>query len=198
GDFDADYLRGKLDRISAQTERAAAIIDHMRIFGRKADEEPRPIDLREVARDALGLMGEQLRLDGIEIECDFPEDCRPALGHAAQLEQVVLNLLGNARDAIEANRQGPGEPRRIVVTVEDAGPEDKVRLIVEDSGGGIPQDIISRIFEPFFTTKQTGKGTGLGLSISYGIVTDMGGTIEAANAGDGARITITLPVTAEG
>ena len=196
GDFDADYLRGKLTRISAQTERAAAIIDHMRIFGRKADEEPRPIDLREVARDALGLMGEQLRLDGIEIECDFPEDCRPALGHAAQIEQVVLNLLGNARDAIGANRQEPGEPRRITLTIEDPGTEDKVGLIVEDSGGGIPQDIISRIFEPFFTTKQTGKGTGLGLSISYGIVTDMAGSIEAVNGDDGARITITLPVAA--
>ena len=110
----------------------------------------------------------------------------------------MLNLLGNARDAIEANRQGPDQPRKITVTVEDTGPEDNnVRLIVEDSGGGIPETIVDRIFEPFFTTKETGKGTGLGLSISYGIVSDMGGAIEAANAGDGARITITLPVAAE-
>lgn len=196
GDFDADYLRGKLERISAQTERAAKIIDHMRIFGRKTNEEPVPIDLRQVTRDALGLIGEQLRLGGIEVETDFPEVCQPARGHAVHVEQVVLNLLGNARDAIEANRREPGEPRKITLMVEDAGPDDKVRLIIEDSGGGIPQDIISRIFEPFFTTKEIGKGTGLGLSISYGIIIDMGGTIEAANAGDGARITISLPVTA--
>ena len=197
GDFDADYLRGKLARISAQTERAAAIIDHMRIFGRKTDEKPRAIDLRDVTRDALGLIGEQIRLGGIEVETVFPEMCRVVSGHTVQLEQILLNLLGNARDAIEANRQGAEQPRKITVKVEDTGPEDKVRLIVEDSGGGIPQDIIARIFEPFFTTKKIGQGTGLGLSISYGIVRDMGGTIEAANAGDGARITITLPVAAE-
>ena len=198
GDFDTEYLRGKLERISAQTERAAAIIDHMRIFGRAVDKEPRAIDLREVTRDALGLIGEQIRLRGIQVETDLPEVCRPVMGHRVQLEQVVLNLLGNARDAIEANRQGPEEPRKITVTVEDTGPEDNnVRLIVEDSGGGIPQNIVARIFEPFFTTKEIGKGTGLGLSISYGIVTDMGGTIKVANAGDGARITITLPVVAE-
>ncbi len=83
------------------------------------------------------------------------------------------------------------------MTVEDTGPDNSVRLVVEDSGGGIPETIIKRVFEPFFTTKETGKGTGLGLSISYGIVSDMGGVIEAANSGDGARITITLPVAAE-
>jgi len=197
GDYDADYLRRKLARISAQTERAAAIIDHMRIFGRKTDEAPRLIDLRDVTRDALGLIGEQIRLGGIEVETVFPEVCRVVSGHSVQLEQILLNLLGNARDAIEANRQGAEQPRKITVKVEDTGPEDKVRLIVEDSGGGIPENIISRIFEPFFTTKQIGQGTGLGLSISYGIVRDMGGTIEAANAGEGARITITLPVAAE-
>ena len=196
-DFDAGYLRGKLERISAQTERAAAIIDHMRIFGHKADEKPELIDLRGVARDALGLIGEQLRLCAIEVETDLPKVCRLVLGHAVQLEQVVLNLLGNARDAIEVNRQGPGQPRKITVKVEDTGPVDNVRLIVEDSGGGIPDKIIKRVFEPFFTTKQTGHGTGLGMSISYGIVSDMGGAIEAANTGDGARITITLPVAAE-
>ncbi len=114
-----------------------------------------------------------------------------------QVEQVVLNLLGNARDAIEAERQGPGEPRRITVTVEDAGLDNDVSLSVEDSGGGIPNQIIDRVFEPFFTTKQTGKGTGLGLSISYGIISNMGGRIDASNVGDGARIKIILPVAAE-
>ena len=197
GDFDAGYLLGKLTRISAQTERAATIIDHMRIFGRTSDEKPGPIDPREVILNALGLMGEQLRLWEIEVETVLPEHCRNVSGHAVQLEQVLLNLIGNARDAIEANSTSPGSPRKIGLMVEQTGPEDTVKLIVEDSGGGIPDKIIKRVFEPFFTTKEAGKGTGLGLSISYGIVSDMGGVIEAANAGDGARITITLPVAAE-
>ena len=193
GDVDAKFLHRKFERIAAQTERAAKVIDHMRIFGRKADERPGNLDLREIAKGALGLIGEQLRLLGIEVEIRFPERCPKVSGHAVQMEQVVLNLIGNARDAIEANRQGDGDRRKISLIVEEAGSENKVNLIVEDSGGGIPAILLDRIFEPFITTKEAGKGTGLGLSISYGIVTDMGGTIEAANADDGARITITLP-----
>ncbi len=197
GEFDADYLLGKLERISAQTERAAAIIDHMRIFGRKSDEKPRPIDPREAIENALGLMGEQLRLREIEVETALPEHCRNVAGHAVQLEQVLLNLIGNARDAIETNCRAPGAPRKISFAVEDTGSENTVKLTVKDSGGGIPEDIIPRIFEPFYTTKATGKGTGLGLSISYGIISDMSGVIEAANTEDGARITIILPTLEE-
>ncbi len=197
GDYDADYLRRKLSRISAQTERAAAIIDHMRIFGRKVGEQTQLIDVRDVSRDAASLVGEQLRLRGIELEIESPEDCRMVRGHAVQLEQILLNLFHNARDAIEANCQEQGQSRKITLKIEDTRRDGMVRLVVEDSGGGIPDTIIDRIFEPFFTTKGIGSGTGLGLSISYGIVRDMGGRIEAANHGAGARVTITIPVVTE-
>lgn len=197
GDFDVAYLRGKLTRISAQTERAAAIIDHMRIFGRKVGEQTQLIDVRNVAREAAGLVGEQLRLGGIKLEIESPEDCRMVRGHAVQLEQILLNLFHNARDAIEANCQEQGQPREIALKIEDMRRDGMVRIVVEDSGGGIPDTIIDRIFEPFFTTKGIGAGTGLGLSISYGIVRDMGGRIEAANHGAGARITITVPAVTE-
>ena len=79
------------------------------------------------------------------------------------------------------------------VIVEDMGREDKVMLVVRDTGGGIPETMMPRIFEPFFTTKEVGQGTGLGLSVSYGIINDMGGTLDGANAQDGAVLTITLP-----
>ncbi|MEO1846444.1 MAG: ATP-binding protein, partial [Pseudomonadota bacterium] len=194
GNVDPNYLRGKLTRISNQIERASTIINHMRIFGRKSELTPSKVDLRKVVEDALSLFGEQLRLREIIIERDLPEACREVQGHAVQFEQVVLNLLGNARDAIEVNRQGPGEPRRIALKVEDTGLGDKIKVTVEDSGGGISESIINHIFEPFFTSKDPGKGTGLGLSISYGIICDWGGTIEAENKGNGACITITLPV----
>ena len=193
GRFDAEYAHGKFARISAQVDRAAAIIDHMRIFGRRADEKMGEIDVREAVSGALGLVERQLRLRNIEVETTFAERCRKVLGHAVQLEQVVLNLVANARDAIEANRPSPETPGKITLIVEDTDPEERIRLIVRDTGGGIPCDALPRVFEPFFTTKETGKGTGLGLSISYGIITDMGGVIEAANSADGAEITITLP-----
>ncbi len=197
GAADAQYLGVKLGRISAQTERAALIIDHMQIFGRKAHEKPEALDPRQVVNDTLGLVGQQLRLRSIEVEVVLPERCRKVLGHAVQLEQVLLNLIANARDSIEATKRKPGDPRKISLIVEDKGRENTITLIVKDTGGGIPEATMSRIFEPFFTTKNVSQGTGLGLSVSYGIISDMGGTIDAANAQDGAVFTITLPAIAD-
>jgi C4-dicarboxylate-specific signal transduction histidine kinase len=187
-DVDSEYLRGKLLRIEEQTARAAAIIDHMRMFGREATEKAGPVDPRIVVMNALDLMGEQLRLTGIEIVTELAEDCAFVLGHIIQMEQVILNLLSNARDAMaKSHRDG-----RIILRVFEC--RKGVQITCEDAGGGIPEDTLSRIFEPFYTTKEMGKGTGLGLSVSYGIVRDMGGTIVAENIDDGARFTITLPV----
>ena len=192
GDIDPTYVCEKLARISKQTERAAGIIEHMRIFGRKAEEQPEEIDPREAVKQAVDLMSEQFRLRNIEVEAVLPERCRKVLGHAVQLEQVVLNLLTNARDAIEANDRASEGPRNIRVIVEDMFAPDGIKIIVRDTGGGIPEDALPRVFEPFYTTKRSGRGTGLGLSISYGIVTEMGGTIAAANVDGGAQFTITL------
>jgi signal transduction histidine kinase len=188
GNIELEYLKDKLERIGKQTERAAAIIDHMRMFGRKADEDPEPIDVREVITNSLDLMGEQLRLSGIEIVTEFAADCPKVLGHMIQLEQVMLNLLGNARDAMAASA---GEAKITLRVLADA---EGVHMISEDTGGGIPDDVLPRIFEPFYTTKQMGKGTGLGLSVSYGIIREVKGTIVATNTEAGARFTITLPI----
>jgi PAS domain S-box-containing protein len=190
GTADPAYLSEKLERVAAQTQRAAAIIDHMRMFGRRATESPRELDPRETIRGALDMIGEQLRLNEIEIDLNVPDACRPIRGHLVQMEQVLLNLLTNARDAIQGNDSG-GE-RKIRVSLEDGG-GDTVKISVHDSGGGIPESTLDRIFEPFFTTKELDKGTGLGLSVSYGIIRDMGGSIEAANVDGGARFTLNLP-----
>lgn len=183
-----DYLIGKLEKVEQQVERASAIIDHMRIFGRRADLTPAPLDPKKMVDSALGLIGEQLRLAGIRVRVEAPETCHVIMGHQVQVEQVLLNLLGNAYDQL---RDIEGEKRIDIAVTQD---DRDVRIVVEDTGGGIPDDVLSRIFEPFFTTKKVGLGTGLGLSISYGIIIDMGGTIEAANAEHGALFTITLPV----
>ncbi len=132
-----------------------------------------------------------MRLAEIEIGLECPKACRPVLGHQVQMEQVFLNLLTNARDAIKGTQAGGGG--KITFAVDESG-DDLIRITVSDTGGGIPEEAMSHIFEPFFTTKKMGEGTGLGLSVSYGIIRDMGGTIEAENAGGGARFTITLPV----
>jgi C4-dicarboxylate-specific signal transduction histidine kinase len=187
GTADTEYLYGKLCRIEQQTVRAAAIIDHMRMFGRKAEEDPAPVDPRKVVTNSLNLMGEQLRLAGIELVTELAEDCPFVLGHTIQLEQVLLNLLTNARDAI-VQREGEAK-----ITLRVFFDDEGVQICTEDTGGGIPEEILPRIFEPFFTTKEMGKGTGLGLSVGYGIIRDMNGTIVVENIDNGARFKILLP-----
>ena len=187
GTADPKYLNDKLKRIEEQTARAAAIIDHMRMFGREAKEQPASIDPRNVVTNALDLMGEQLRLADIEVVTELPENCSFIMGHTIQMEQVILNLLTNARDALA---ESDGESK---ITLRVFEGNKGVHITAEDTGGGIPADILPRIFEPFYTTKEMGKGTGLGLSVSYGIVRDMNGTIDAENIENGARFRVTLP-----
>jgi len=188
GTADPEYLNNKFKLIEEQTARAAAIIDHMRMFGREAKENPEPIDPRDVVTKALDLMGEQLRLAGIEVVTKLPKHCSSILGHTIQMEQVILNLLTNARDAMAENET------ETTITLQVFEDEKGVYIISEDTGKGIPSDVLPRIFEPFFTTKEMGKGTGLGLSVSYGIIREMNGTIVAENIDDGTRFTINLPI----
>ncbi|MFT4712104.1 MAG: PAS domain S-box-containing protein [Candidatus Azotimanducaceae bacterium] len=154
GTADSEYLNDKLERIEEQTARAAVIIDHMRMFGREAKEYPELIDPRNVVANALDLMGEQLRLAGIEVVTKLTEDCPTILGHTIQLAQVILNLLANASDAM-AERDG--EAKIIFRVFED---DEGVNLTSEDTGGGIPEDVLPRIFEPFYTIKEMGQGRG--------------------------------------
>jgi len=136
----------------------------MRMFGREAKEHPESIDPRKVVTNALSLMGEQLRLAGIEIVTELAQDCPAILDPLIQLEQVVLNLLSNPRDAV-AERDGEAK-----ITERISEDDEDVRITSEDTGGGIPDDILPCIFEPFYTTKEMGKGAGLGLSVSYGVI----------------------------
>jgi len=141
-----------------------------------------------VVLNALDFMGEQLRLADIEVVTDFAENCPSVLGHIIQMEQVILNLLTNAKDAMH---KIDGEAK---ITLRVFNDDKGVHISAEDTGDGIPEEVLTRLFEPFFTTKEMGKGTGLGLSVSYGIVRDMNGNIVAENIAGGARFTITLPI----
>lgn len=192
-DIDLQHLATKLETIDRQVVRAAAIIDHMRMFGRESKEVYTPIQPEELIESALGMLKEQLRLQSIDVEFEGNTSACRILGHPILFEQVLLNLLGNARDAIVAANS---DQRRIRITcLRD---NRQIRIHIDDSGPGIEQAAMGRLFEPFFTTKEIGKGTGLGLSVSYGIIQDFGGTLVAENrAKGGARFTISLPLLEE-
>lgn len=192
GAVDAEYLIDKLSRIDKQVKRASDVIDHMRVFGRKADNDPRPFDMKEALTGALDLVLAQFRLTDVSVSVETPEAPMPVMGHQILLEQVFLNILTNARDAILS--KNPGGPREIKVRIKEDSNRGVIRAEFRDTGGGIPERVLDRIFEPFFTTKDVGQGTGLGLSISYGIVRDMGGTLTAGNVSGGGIFTVELPV----
>lgn len=196
-----EHLVSKLDRIVQQTVRMSRIIDHMRIFGRKSDEHLQPSGPLDAVEGALQVVGTQLRLDNIEVQTAHERDIPQVLCRQDQLEQVIINLIQNARDAIVDCRVRTGEDFpgliRLSVTCAPGKAGRVLHIRVEDNGGGIPEDVMERIFQPFFTTKPPGKGTGLGLSVSFGIIRDHGGALSVANAEAGAIFTIELPALEE-
>jgi PAS domain S-box-containing protein len=157
--------------IGGQVERASAIINHLREFGRKSSFKVYPLDLNGPVGDVVKIMGEQLRLRNIEVSLDLGEGLPRVLADQNRLEQIFLNLVTNARDAM-----GAGATRRLGITT--CRRDDMVVAEVSDTGHGIPEAAMQRIFEPFFTTKEAGRGTGLGLSITYNLVKDFKGNID--------------------
>jgi len=145
--------------------------------------------LNDVVKNVVALLRYQLRVDGIRIECELSPDLSAIEGDGHQLEQVLVNLLTNAAQAIRQT----GEAGTVTIATRVAT-SAAIVLEVRDTGPGVPVEMRSKIFDPFFTTKALGEGTGLGLSLVYGIVTDHGGTIELrAHDGGGSTFRITLP-----
>jgi PAS domain S-box-containing protein len=196
----ADFIRVKLDRIIGQTDRAAGIIRDLRAVARKPANDPQPFDLVEATRVGADLLNEQLKLAQIEFNVSLPTTPIMVLGEPSRLQQVLINLVLNARDAILSRKApspagipGPGVGRIAINLATDRVGGGAV-LTFDDDGPGIPPEVLTRLFEPFFTTKPVDKGTGLGLSISYDIVRNMGGEIVAENrAAGGARFRVVLP-----
>ena len=190
--MDPELLTRMLQKVDGNVDRATRIIQHMRQFARKSEIHLARVRVESVLEKACEFFSQQLKVRGIEVEWEVEPDLPPVMVDAGRLEQVFINLLINARDAIEDRREsfahaenGGGETpdRRIFLRVRRDG--DGVRIEVADTGAGIPREVADKVFEPFFTTKEVGKGTGLGLSISYGIVRDCGGTIKAGSEPDG-------------
>jgi histidine kinase len=194
-----DILFSMTEEIDAYVDRATKIINHMRQFGRKSDSTLEKVQVNMVLEKALEILGQQLKVRGIEVICDFEDDLPMIMADFDRMEQVFINLLINARDAIDEHWQSKlhqkGDKRITLKT--KSGPRE-ITVKISDTGSGIPDSIIERIFEPFFTTKKVGQGTGLGLSISYGIIKDCKGSIQAvSHKNEGAGFIIKFPVARE-
>lgn len=164
-----------VSEISAQVDRASDIILRLRQFCRKSDVVKEKVDVNAVITDVMVILKHQMELQGIGLETDLLPDLPTIYGYRNRFEQVLFNLLTNARDAV-MQKKGNGGARAISVKTFTEG--GFVVLTVSDTGVGIPASIRERIFEPFFTTKPVGKGMGLGLSITYGIVREIDGDIK--------------------
>lgn len=191
-----DVLFNVLHKIDGNVDRASRIINHMRQFARKSDMDLEKVQVNEVLERAFEIFSQQLKLRGIEVVRKLEKKLPKINAEPSRLEQVFINLLLNARDAIE-ERWGPHEPqngnKKIFLSTRCDG--KNVIAQVCDTGKGIPPAMADKIFEPFFTTKEVGKGTGLGLSISYGIIKDCGGSIQVvANKPQGVCFIIQFPV----
>lgn len=174
-----------LQLIEGQTSRMTKIIKHLRTFCRAGSEEKTRFDIHDVIQNCLMFVGAQLQAHNIGVTLQLGEGTAEVIGDANELEQVFLNLITNARDAMEGRMDGN-------ITIRTHVGATQVCIEFEDNGTGIPEHIMSHIFDPFFTTKDPGKGTGLGLSISHSILKKHQGNIQVTN-NPGALFTILLP-----
>lgn len=181
----SDPKRRLLEKIHLQTVRASGIVNNLLNFSRTGDTQFREIDLNQVLDDTIQLLEPQLRSASLEIVRNYGQELPAALGNASKLQQVFMNLILNARDAM------PGGGR---ISIHTRLVETSLVVDFRDTGIGMAPEIIARIYDPFFTTKEVGQGTGLGLALSYGIVQEHGGRIFVeSRPGEGSHFTIKLP-----
>ena len=188
---DVVTTRANLERIAQLVDRMGLITGQLRAFARKSSGQLQPVALCHALDNALALLEPRLRQADAEIvrHCPLPEPF--ALCDANRLEQVLVNLIGNALDAMD----GQPTPR---IELDCAGVDGQARLSVRDHGPGLAEEALAHLFEPFFTTKAAGVGLGLGLTISAGIVRDFGGTLSGANHPDGGAVfTLQIPLLDE-
>jgi two-component system NtrC family sensor kinase len=182
-----EHVRADLQHVRAQAERAAKIVRNLLTFVRRAPVQRQSSDVNDLVRSTLALRAYELKMNNIEVEESYAEGLAPVAVNRGEIQQVLLNLILNAEQAMHtANARG-----RLLLrtTATDA----KITIDVEDDGPGISPAIAGQIFEPFFSTKEVGQGTGLGLSIALGIAEAHGGSLALAKAKIGCCFRLSLP-----
>lgn len=175
-----------LEKIRALTARMADQISHIRRFARRPDAQLRPVDLNAAVGDAVSLLEHRFDEEQAELRMDLAEEAMLVMAEPIRLEQVVVNLVANALDAVKETAR-----RRVTITARPIA--DGASLVIADTGSGIAAGDLQAVFDPFFTTKPAGSGLGLGLSISYNIIKDFGADITVLESGpDGTRFQILL------
>ena len=186
-----DEQREYLREIEKSAFRCKAIVEALLRFSRQSPRMKRaPLALNDVVRESLTLVSYKYAVRDVEIRCDLGDCLPPILGNANQLEQVLVNLLSNAFDAITSVTSKPTG----AIELRTTATEGWVELQVADTGTGISDGHLAKIFDPFFTTKEEGKGTGLGLAVTYAIIREHGGRIAARNRPEGGAVfSVVLP-----
>lgn len=185
GDSDIGQILGTMDKV---VDRLSALTGHLKTFARKETQVEMEADLAAVIANALDLVDHKLRAFGVDVEYRRPRGRLMVMGNPIHLEQVLINLIANAADAMEHSAV-----RVLSIGVSKAA--RAVKISVTDTGSGIEAADLANLFDPFYSTKQAGRGLGLGLSISYGLVRDIGGAITVeSRLGKGSTFTVRLPV----
>ncbi|MDO9527998.1 MAG: PAS domain S-box protein [Syntrophales bacterium] len=194
-DIKREDLCTMAEEIERNVQRADQVINHMRDFVRQSDVKSEKININAPILDVFKILGQQLRVHRIEVELDLTKDLHSIIANHNRLEQVFINLVTNAMDALdEKDSQLKDQELRKILKIRSFVENGRVVVTVCDNGTGIPEDIRDKIFEPFFTTKEVGKGVGLGTSISYGIVNDYNGTIKVeSEVGKGTTFKLSFP-----
>ena len=195
---DPEILRELATEMDSQVDRASLIINHLRQFGRKTDIRKMNVQLNDCIRGTFTVLGRQLEVHGVKVELHLDEELPPIRGDSNRLEQVFLNLIMNARDAMDEKEVLAGKGVEKVLEISSFRENHEVVVTISDTGLGMSEEVKEKIFEPFFTTKPVGKGTGLGLSISFGIVRDYDGNIDLESVeGQGSTLRIRFPAVEE-
>jgi signal transduction histidine kinase/ActR/RegA family two-component response regulator len=178
-----------LDMIYKSSQRCQKVVQSLLAFARRHPPERKLSNVNALVESAIEFMQYQFRTSNIQVVTQLASNLPESMLDGHQMQQVFMNILNNARQAIDA-RSGPGH---VQVTTENVEP--RMRITFEDDGAGIPEENISKLFIPFFTTKEIGQGTGLGLSFCYGVVSEHGGTIQVeSKIGRGSKFVIDLPL----
>jgi len=179
-------FRTSIAKIEEHVERARKVVHNMLGYARRMEPRLEDVDVNQTINQTVDILENFARANTIDIQTDLMESLPIIAGDQAQLQQVILNLISNAIDAI--GKDG-------TVSVKSRADDSKIRIVIADTGPGIPENMQKKIFDPFFTTKSSGKGTGLGLWISYTIIEKLGGSLSLrSQAGEGAEFTVTLPI----